>query len=53
MKIFMHPRHTHIGEMTFDDLYDEISSDWEEKARKLQVRRWRALNREARGLSSI
>lgn len=29
--------------MTFSDLYKEISSEWEEKARALQSRRWKKL----------
>jgi hypothetical protein len=31
--------------MSFTDLYDEISSDWELKAERLQSRRWRELKR--------
>jgi len=31
--------------MSFTDLYDEISSDWELKAERLQNRRWRELKR--------
>lgn len=31
--------------MSFTDLYEEISSDWELKAEQLQHRRWRELKR--------
>ncbi len=31
-----------------DDLYYEISHDWEGKAKALQVRRWRTLKREVK-----
>lgn len=34
--------------MQFSDLYDEISSDWELKAERLQNRRWRELRRKMR-----
>jgi hypothetical protein len=36
-----------LSDMTFDDLYDEISKDWKYKARRLQARRWRMLSRSA------
>lgn len=32
--------------MSFDDLYDEMSSDWELKAERLQQRRWRNLRQQ-------
>ncbi len=35
-------------EVTFEDLYDEISSDWQNKARKLQIRRNRAMKQAVR-----
>ena len=31
--------------MSFSDLYEEISSDWELRAERLQNRRWRELRR--------
>mgnify|MGYP007112086347 CR=1 FL=1 len=31
--------------MSFTDLFEEISSDWELKAERLQNRRWRELKR--------
>lgn len=34
-----------LSDITFDDLYEEISDHWEEKARRLQQRRWRQLSR--------
>ncbi len=33
----------HLSDLTFEDLYLDISDNWQEKARKLQVRRWRKL----------
>jgi hypothetical protein len=33
----------------FDDLYYEISRDWQHKAEALQTRRWRALKHEIKG----
>jgi hypothetical protein len=32
--------------MSFDDLYDEMSSDWELKAERLQTRRWKKLRQQ-------
>lgn len=32
--------------MSFDDLYDEMSNDWELKAERLQTRRWRKLRQQ-------
>lgn len=37
-------RPTRTDDLSFEDFYDEISRDWEYKARKLQARRWRALS---------
>ncbi len=34
---------TRIDDLSFDDLYDDISNDWEGKAERLQVRRWRKI----------
>ncbi len=34
---------TRLTDLSFDDLYEEISSDWELKAERLQVRRWQEL----------
>lgn len=45
----LHFRPTKNSDLTFEDLYDEISHDWEQKAEALQTRRWRALKREMRG----
>jgi hypothetical protein len=36
---------TKIAGMDFEYLYEEISRDWPEKARRLQARRWRAMRR--------
>lgn len=32
--------------MSFDDLFDEMSSDWELKAERLQTRRWKKLRQQ-------
>lgn len=29
----------------WDELYDEISSDWRQKAKRMQLRRWHKLRR--------
>lgn len=34
-----------VSEMTFHDLYAEISDDWRRKSQRLQIRRQRALKR--------
>lgn len=31
----------------WDDLYDEISSDWRQKAQRMQMRRWHKLRHSA------
>lgn len=33
------PRH-----INFDDLYEEISQDWQDKAARLQARRWQHIH---------
>ncbi len=38
---------TKIEGMDFEYLYEEISRDWPEKARRLQARRCRAMKRSA------
>lgn len=35
------------GTLGFDDLYQEISHDWQEKAERLQERRWRRIRDQA------
>jgi len=40
-------RPTDLKELTFEDLYEEISHDWQQKARRLQARRWRILKHSA------
>ena len=32
-----------LSDLTFDDLYQDISNNWQEKALKLQARRWRKI----------
>lgn len=34
-----------VSDMTFQDLYAEISDDWKRKSQRLQLRRQRALKR--------
>jgi len=41
---------TKISDITFDDLYDEISHDWQLRARRLQARRWRTLKHSIKGI---
>lgn len=50
LPIFKSHRHSKVinkpvalSSLTFDDLFDEFSDNWEGKAKKLQVRRWRQL----------
>lgn len=37
---------TRLSDLTFDELYDDISSDWRQKAARLQARRWRMIKRQ-------
>jgi hypothetical protein len=37
---------TRLSDLSFDDLYDDISSDWELKAKRMQKRRWNKLREE-------
>lgn len=37
---------TRVSDLSFDDLYDEMSSDWELKAERLQTRRWKKLRQQ-------
>jgi CHAD domain-containing protein len=37
-----------LSDLTFDDLYLEISEDWQERAKRLQARRWHHLRRLAK-----
>lgn len=37
---------TRVNDLSFDDLYEELSSDWELKAERMQTRRWRKLRQE-------
>jgi len=36
-----------VGNLRFEDLYNEISDHWEDKARRLQARRWRKIRHQA------
>ena len=31
--------------VSFDDMYHELSQDWQQKAQALQARRWRIINK--------
>ncbi|MHB1865330.1 MAG: hypothetical protein ACYCPS_04210 [Candidatus Saccharimonadales bacterium] len=37
---------TRNQDIRYEDYYDELNKEWEEKARALQMRRWRALKHE-------
>jgi hypothetical protein len=39
---------THSSSSAFDNLYEEISDHWQERAKRLQARRWQALKHEMR-----
>lgn len=39
----------HSHTMTFDELFKEISTDWEGRARDLRTRRWQQLNAQSKG----
>jgi len=43
-KILTQP--TPVSELSFEELYDNISRDWTGKAQRLQVRRWRHLKQQ-------
>lgn len=43
-KILIQP--TRVSELSFEELYDGITKDWEDKAHKLQIRRWRRLKQQ-------
>jgi len=46
---YLHFRPSRNSDLSFDDMYYELSRDRQRKATALQVRRWRALKRELRG----
>lgn len=37
---------TQVEGFSFEDLWNEISLDWPDKAEQLQIRRWRELRRQ-------
>jgi hypothetical protein len=43
-KILTQP--TRVSELSFEELYEGITKDWEEKAMRLQIRRWRRLKQQ-------
>ena len=47
------PKPAQINDLTFDELYDEISRDWQLKARRLQARRLRALKHSTKELGNL
>jgi hypothetical protein len=34
---------TRVADMSFEEFYENVLSDWEQKAQRLQARRWRKL----------
>jgi hypothetical protein len=42
--IFTKPRR--FKNLSFDNRYDDIASDWQAKAERLQARRWRRLKQQ-------
>ncbi len=42
-KHFIVNKPTTLSALSFDDLYEDISEGWLEKARRLQARRWRKI----------
>ncbi len=36
-------RPTSVEGLSFEDLYEELSDNWQEKSRRLQARRWRKI----------
>ena len=47
--IFNPSRQIKVSELVSDDFFDEISHDWQHKAKQPQVRRWRSLKRAMKG----
>ncbi len=43
-------RPTKNQDISYDDIYDEISSQWDEKSKDLQIRMRRALKNEMKGI---
>lgn len=39
-------------DLEFDDFYENLARNWEQKARKLQARRWRKMVRVSRRLTA-
>jgi len=37
---------SYVHDLTFEDLYGDISQDWEYKAKRLQARRWRKIKQQ-------
>lgn len=45
----IHIRPSRVDHANLDSLSENINDEWEEKARRLQARRWRALKRSVKG----
>jgi hypothetical protein len=39
-------RPNRISRTAFDDLYEDISDDWQERAKRLQMRRWHKIRQQ-------
>ena len=37
---------TRVSDLSFEELYENIARDWEGKAEKLRIRRWRRLKQQ-------
>jgi len=37
---------TRLSDLSFDEMYDEMSDNWELKAERLQHRRWRKMRQQ-------
>lgn len=42
-KYYVIKQATPLSELTYEELYEDTTADWQEKARKLQIRRWRKI----------
>ena len=42
-------RPVQLKSVSFDELYEEISTDWQDRGRRLQARRWHMLRRRMSG----
>lgn len=42
-KYYVIKQSTPLSDLTYEELYEDTSNDWQDKARKLQIRRWRKI----------